>query len=77
MVSITFLLTSEGHEDIWETLSTILFSECLILRPLPQFLRAFSQGPIPNHAGMVPLLAPSYVHNKSSVCNLNLWSHGT
>jgi hypothetical protein len=60
MVSITFLFISEGHEAIWGTLSTVFsFFGCLVLRPLPQFLRAFSQGQMPNHTGMVPLMAPT------------------
>jgi hypothetical protein len=32
------------------------FSGYLVLRPLPQFLRAFSQGQMLNHTGTVPLL---------------------
>jgi hypothetical protein len=62
MVSITFLFTSEGHEAIWGTLSTVVFFERLVLRLLPQFLGVFSQGQIPTHTGMVPLLAPRVRH---------------
>jgi hypothetical protein len=56
MVSIT-LFTSEEHKAIWGTLSTVVFSGRLVLRPFPQLLRSFSQGQMPNHTGMVPLLA--------------------
>jgi hypothetical protein len=59
MVRIIFLFTSEGHEAIWGTLSTFVFSGCLVLRPFPQFLRAFLQGQMLNHTGTVPLLAPT------------------
>jgi hypothetical protein len=31
----------------------------LVLRLLPQFLGAFSQGQVPTHAGKVPLLVPT------------------
>jgi hypothetical protein len=34
----------------------------LVLRPLPQFLGAFSQGQMPIHTGKVPLLAPTHNH---------------
>jgi hypothetical protein len=72
MVSITFLFTSEGHKAIWK--SWILFfwtsgfltrpdtrshRQGLVLRLLPQFLGAFSQGQMPTDTGKAPLLAPT------------------
>jgi hypothetical protein len=57
MVSITFLFTSEGHKAFWGTFLTRpdakLHGQGLVLRPLSQFLGAFSQGQISNHTGKV------------------------
>jgi hypothetical protein len=78
MVRITFFFTSEGNEAIWRTLSTVVFSGHLVLRPLPQVLRAFSQGQMLNHTGTVPLLAPTThiyyaITHKSQVMESPWW----
>jgi hypothetical protein len=67
-VNITFLFTSEGHETIWEPWffwtsgfltrpDTNSHRHSLVLRLLPKFLGAFSQGQVPTHTVKVPLLA--------------------
>jgi hypothetical protein len=58
-VNITFLFISEGCKPIFPHLGNLkhcCFAGHRVLRPLSQFLGAFSQDMMPNHTDMVPLL---------------------
>jgi hypothetical protein len=72
--------TGEAHSQhnlliyIWRTRSHLgnlehcCFSGRLVLRPLPQFLGAFSQSQMPNHTSTVPLLALTHRVGPLSLC---------
>jgi hypothetical protein len=53
-MSIT-LFTSEGHKAIWGTLSTVIFLDILVLRPLPQFLGFLTRPDTKSHRHILVL----------------------